>query len=70
MAERRDVRVGDGLPALTTEPLSRTTPALYGGASGDHNPVHADIDFARRAIQTANAAGQARLAGDADVALA
>lgn len=49
MAETRDIRVGDALPPFTTEPLSRTTLALYAGASGDHNPVHVDIDFARRA---------------------
>ncbi|MCY1560460.1 bifunctional enoyl-CoA hydratase/phosphate acetyltransferase [compost metagenome] len=30
-------------------PISRTTLALYAGASGDHNPMHIDIDFARAA---------------------
>ena len=30
-------------------PLTRTTLALYAGASGDHNPIHIDIDFARAA---------------------
>ena len=29
-------------------PLSRTTLALFAGASGDHNPMHIDIDFARK----------------------
>jgi acyl dehydratase len=29
--------------------VNRTTLALFGGASGDHNPIHLDIDFARRA---------------------
>lgn len=29
--------------------ISRTTLALYAGASGDHNPMHIDIDFARKA---------------------
>ncbi len=24
--------------------------ALYCGASGDHNPIHVDIDFAKRRI--------------------
>jgi acyl dehydratase len=37
------------LPALTLEPINRTTLALFAGASGDHNPVHIDIDFARKA---------------------
>jgi len=38
---------GDAIPALELPPLSRHTLALYCGASGDHNPVHVDIDFAR-----------------------
>ncbi|MFE5915033.1 MaoC/PaaZ C-terminal domain-containing protein [Streptomyces wedmorensis] len=29
--------------------ISRTTLALYAGASGDHNPMHIDIDVARSA---------------------
>jgi len=43
------VNVGDALPTLTLLPLARTTLALYAGASGDHNPMHIDIDFARAA---------------------
>ena len=43
------LQVGDILPPLTLPPLTRTTLALYAGASGDHNPVHIDIDVARRA---------------------
>ena len=43
------VAVGDALPPLMLPPLSRTTLALYAGASGDHNPIHIDIDFARQA---------------------
>lgn len=43
------VKVGDELPPLTTPPISRTNLALYAGASGDHNPMHIDIDFARKA---------------------
>jgi acyl dehydratase len=41
--------VGDELPALQLAPVNRTTLALFAGASGDHNPIHIDIDFARRA---------------------
>jgi acyl dehydratase len=41
--------VGDALPTLDMPPINRTTLALYAGASGDHNPVHIDIDFARKA---------------------
>jgi acyl dehydratase len=44
-----DVQVGTGLPALSAEPISRLTLALYCGASGDHNPIHVDSDFARAA---------------------
>jgi acyl dehydratase len=43
------VRVGDALPELVLPPVSRTTLALFAGASGDHNPIHIDLDFARRA---------------------
>ena len=43
------IRVGDELPALTLAPINRTTLALFAGASGDHNPIHIDIDYARRA---------------------
>lgn len=44
-----DVQVGDELPPLVLEPVSRLTLALYCGASGDHNPIHVDLDFARGA---------------------
>jgi len=43
------VRVGDELPALQLTPVDRTTLALFAGASGDHNPIHIDLDVARRA---------------------
>ena len=43
------VEVGDELPPLTVPPLTRQTLAVYCGASGDHNPVHVDIDFAKAA---------------------
>ncbi len=42
------IQVGDKLPALQLAPVDRTTLALFAGASGDHNPIHIDIDFARR----------------------
>ena len=32
---------------LTQKPISRSTLALFAGASGDHNPIHIDIDFAK-----------------------
>ena len=43
------VKPGDTLPPLVLPPVSRATLALYAGASGDHNPIHIDTDFARRA---------------------
>ncbi len=33
--------------ALVLPPISRATLALYAGASGDHNPVHIDLDECR-----------------------
>ena len=43
------VQVGDALPELQLPAVDRTTLALFAGASGDHNPMHIDIDVARRA---------------------
>lgn len=34
---------------LELPPISRTTLALFAGASGDHNPIHIDIDIAKAA---------------------
>ncbi len=44
-----DITVGTEIPALELPPISRTTLALFAGASGDHNPIHIDIDFAKKA---------------------
>ena len=44
-----DITVGTEIPDLELPPITRTTLALYAGASGDHNPVHIDIDFAKKA---------------------
>jgi len=43
------VEVGTALPSLVLPPVSRTTLALFAGASGDTNPVHVDLDVARSA---------------------
>lgn len=43
------MKTGDTLPPLVLPPLTRHQLALYCGASGDHNPIHVDIDFARSA---------------------
>lgn len=42
------INVGDALPSLTLAPVNRSTLALFAGASGDHNLVHIDTDFARK----------------------
>lgn len=42
------IQVGDRLPTLQLPPVDRAMLALFGGASGDHNPIHIDTDFARR----------------------
>lgn len=44
-----DIQVGIKIPELELPPISRYTLALYAGASGDHNPIHIDSDFARAA---------------------
>ncbi|HEY7010361.1 MAG TPA: MaoC/PaaZ C-terminal domain-containing protein [Jatrophihabitantaceae bacterium] len=43
------LQVGEQLAPLRIDPISRTTLALFAGASGDHNPIHIDIDVARSA---------------------
>ena len=42
----RSAKIGEFLPELKLEPISRTNLALYAGASGDHNPLHIDTDYA------------------------
>ena len=43
-----NVSVGDKIPHLLIEPITRSSLALYAGASGDHNPIHIDLDFAKK----------------------
>ena len=43
------VQLGDVLPPLDMAPIHRGQLALFAGASGDHNPIHIDMDFARKA---------------------
>ena len=45
----RDAKIGDKLPQLVLGPITRAKLALYAGASGDHNPIHIDIDMAKAA---------------------
>jgi acyl dehydratase len=43
------LKPGDSLPPLQLPPITRLALALYCGASGDHNPIHVDTDFAKSA---------------------
>ena len=43
------VQVGDTLTSLQMPPVDRAMLALFAGASGDHNAIHIDTDFARKA---------------------
>jgi len=45
----KTINVGDTIPVLTKDPITRTTLGLFAGASHDHNPIHIDIDFAKKA---------------------
>ncbi|HEY1710577.1 MAG TPA: MaoC family dehydratase [Rhizomicrobium sp.] len=42
------ISVGDALPEHSSAEITRHVLALYCGASGDHNPMHVDIDFAKK----------------------
>ena len=41
--------LGVELGPLRLPPITRATLALFAGASGDHNPIHIDLDVARSA---------------------
>lgn len=43
------VKVGDALPELEKEPITRADLTRYAAASGDPNPIHLDEDFAKSA---------------------
>ncbi|MEU9330824.1 MaoC/PaaZ C-terminal domain-containing protein [Streptomyces canus] len=49
MNPTQQIDVGTELPPLRLEPVSRTTLALFAGASGDHNPIHIDLDVVKSA---------------------
>jgi acyl dehydratase len=42
------IKGGDQLKSLVLPPVSRHQLALYCGGSGDHNPIHVDLDFAKK----------------------
>ena len=41
------LKIGDEIAPVVTAPISRYTLALFAGGSGDLNPMHVDIDFAK-----------------------
>ena len=49
MTASGDIKAGDRLIHKVFPPITRHTLALYCGASGDHNPIHVDIDCAKAA---------------------
>ena len=42
------LKVGDSLPALTKDPISKVQLVRYAGASGDFNPLHTDDSMAQK----------------------
>lgn len=49
MAEAPIFKAGERLPELVRGPISRSTLALFAGASHDHMQLHIDSDYAKRA---------------------
>jgi acyl dehydratase len=45
----RTWQVGDRVGPLAVGTVTRTTLALFAGGSGDHNPIHIDLDVATAA---------------------
>ena len=41
--------IGERIVHKKFPPITRHRLALYCGASGDHNPIHVDLDFAKKA---------------------
>lgn len=64
-----DLSVGDSIPPLHVDELSRTQTVRYLGASGDFNPLHHDDEFARRGGQEGVIAPGMLVAGLASSAL-
>ncbi len=44
-----NLSVGERIVHKQFPPITRHRLALYCGASGDHNPIHVDFDFAKQA---------------------
>ena len=43
-----NIAVGDKIPELLIEPITRHALKLYADASGDFNPIHIDSDYAKK----------------------
>ena len=43
------VQIGDALPTIKKEPVTKTQLVRYAGASGDFNPLHTDDAAAQKA---------------------
>ena len=43
-----NISIGDDITRLVIDPLDRSILALYARASGDHNPIHIDSDYAKK----------------------
>ena len=43
-----NIAVGDKIPNLLIEPITRLALKLYADASGDFNPIHIDSDYAKK----------------------
>ena len=43
-----NIAVGDKIPDLLIEPITRSALKLYADASGDFNPIHIDSNFAKK----------------------
>ena len=49
MSDAAEIREGIPLAPMHIGPVTRTALALFAGASGDHNPIHIDLDVANAA---------------------
>ena len=43
----KKINIGDKLPKLIIEPITRDILKMYSYASGDHNPIHLDTNYAK-----------------------
>jgi acyl dehydratase len=42
-----DFKIGDALPPLVKDPVTKVQLLMYAGASGDYNLIHTDVETAR-----------------------